>query len=1323
MQNLERRKRQRPSGCGSGRLSEQSDDAIPKGTLWFVGGGEAMRSFIIPIGVLLLTGIVQPLPDASAHRWEADADTRDKLSREFQRLIELGQNAGDPEEQIAALNAALRLESGFGQWPLRTSRAEIKGTILGCLGNSYHSREQGKRADNLEEAIKAYEAALTLLTRQALPQQWATAQHNLGNAYNDRIRGYKADNVELAIQAYQAALTVYTRKGFPKDWAMVQNALANAYTDRVRGSKAENMEVAIQGYRAALTVRTREALPQDWGHTLGNLASAYRQRIKGSKAENVELAIEASKATLTVLSLDTFPQDWAMAQNNLGNAYTDRIKGSKADNLELAIEAFEEALTVRTREDFPEQWAQTQINLASAYNDRIKGSRADNLEAAIKSSDAALTILTREAFPQQWATAQNNLVDAYRNRIKGEKADNLEVAIKAAEAALTVRTREAFPEDWATTQNNLAIVYHDRIKGSRADNLEVTIKAYEAALTIKTREAFPEDWAEAQSNLASAYLDRIIGSRTDNLEAAIKACEAALTVRTREAFPENWAQTQNNLAIAYSNRIKGSKTPNLEAAITAYHSALTVLTREAFPRDWARIQQNLGSAYCDCNKGSKLNNPETAIEAYRAALTVFTPDAFPQDWAGVQYNLANAYRDRIKGAKAKNMETAIEAYRAALTIFTRDAFPRIWAGVQNNLANTYRDRIEGARAENLGAAVRGYEAALTVYTRDAFPRDHLRVTRVLGQSLLDTRDWRPASAAYANARDAFLLLFGEGLEEAEAQDLIAEAGPLFAESAYTAAEMGDLPGALNLLSQGKARLMAISLRQQSLDLPVEKAAQLTEFKTEIREWARRAEINGDEGAQALQHVVRLRQSLAALLKDAFAKQAPTVGAMALARSALPEGGVIAAPIVTKAGGKVLIIAGSRDAPALSMLDLPELTTIRLNEFVKGPADAPKVGGWLGAFNIQYLPEPERSQRNPEWLAAIENIGFGLGKLFVGALAKDLAERNLKPGARLIILPTGTLGLLPLGLAQDTATGSRLGDAYEVAEAPSLEALAVVAGRTGAPEALSLTAAVNPTGLIPRLALPFTETEGILVAAHFNSAATVMLDKFNASPGLTLEALKNKSYWHFSSHGFFDWDDARASGLLMKDEQKLTVGRLLDMRGALGKPRLVVLSACETGIYDAERNPDEFVGLPATFMELGAAGVLGTLWQVDDMATALLMAKFYDLHIDERLSPAAALKAAQAWLRSARRDDLMAYAEKQAQDGRLDPVRLAELETLLQTRRRSPDSHFASTWNILQERGDAAGGRSDASSSNAAADPGSKPFAHPYYWAAFVYTGL
>ncbi|MDT9201580.1 tetratricopeptide repeat protein, partial [Limnospira sp. PMC 1042.18] len=73
--------------------------------------------------------------------------------------------------------------------------------------------------DNIESAIRCYQAALEVFTRTAFPYEWATTQTNLGSAYPDRIRGERADNIESAIRCYQAALEVFTRTAFPYEWA------------------------------------------------------------------------------------------------------------------------------------------------------------------------------------------------------------------------------------------------------------------------------------------------------------------------------------------------------------------------------------------------------------------------------------------------------------------------------------------------------------------------------------------------------------------------------------------------------------------------------------------------------------------------------------------------------------------------------------------------------------------------------------------------------------------------------------------------------------------------------------------------------------------------------------------------------------------------------------------------------------------------------------------------------------------------------------------------------------------------------------------------
>ena len=75
------------------------------------------------------------------------------------------------------------------------------------------------------------------------------------------------------------------------------------------------------------------------------------------------------------------------------------------------------------------------------------------------------------------------------------------------------------------------------------------------------------------------------------------------------------------------------------------------------------------------------------------------------------------------------------------------------------------------------------------------------------------------------------------------------------------------------------------------------------------------------------------------------------------------------------------------------------------------------------------------------------------------------------------------------------------------------------------------------------------------------------------------------------------------------EERLTLADVV-ARSDLGASRLAILSACETGLTDIRRAPDEYLGLPAGFLRAGAPAVVSTLWAVNDFSTMLLMERFY-----------------------------------------------------------------------------------------------------------------
>ena len=73
--------------------------------------------------------------------------------------------------------------------------------------------------------------------------------------------------------------------------------------------------------------------------------------------------------------------------------------------------------------------------------------------------------------------------------------------------------------------------------------------------------------------------------------------------------------------------------------------------------------------------------------------------------------------------------------------------------------------------------------------------------------------------------------------------------------------------------------------------------------------------------------------------------------------------------------------------------------------------------------------------------------------------------------------------------------------------------------------------------------------------------------------------------------------------------------------------LVVLSACQTALGKEIRG-EGLVGLTRGFMSAGAARVVASLWQVDDLATAELMKRCYRAMLKEGKRPSEALRLAQ-----------------------------------------------------------------------------------------------
>ncbi|PYS70332.1 MAG: hypothetical protein DMF69_13845, partial [Acidobacteria bacterium] len=165
----------------------------------------------------------------------------------------------------------------------------------------------------------------------------------------------------------------------------------------------------------------------------------------------------------------------------------------------------------------------------------------------------------------------------------------------------------------------------------------------------------------------------------------------------------------------------------------------------------------------------------------------------------------------------------------------------------------------------------------------------------------------------------------------------------------------------------------------------------------------------------------------------------------------------------------------------------------------------------------------------------------------------------------------------------------------------------------------------------RLLFSRDEAEAILSVTPGQSDLKAL--DFRANRGLAMsDELGKYRVIHFSTHGLLDSRHPELSGLVLSlideaGQPQEGFLRLHEIYNLRLNADLVVLSACQTGLGKEVRG-EGLIGLTRGFMYAGVPRVMASLWQVDDAATAELMKRFYRGVFQDKLPPAAALRAAQ-----------------------------------------------------------------------------------------------
>ncbi len=250
------------------------------------------------------------------------------------------------------------------------------------------------------------------------------------------------------------------------------------------------------------------------------------------------------------------------------------------------------------------------------------------------------------------------------------------------------------------------------------------------------------------------------------------------------------------------------------------------------------------------------------------------------------------------------------------------------------------------------------------------------------------------------------------------------------------------------------------------------------------------------------------------------------------------------------------------------------------------------------------------------------------------------EKRLKPDKLLCIVPDKMLNYLPFA-ALVPQPGKYLVNDYRLLRAPSSSMFIASSQNAVKKEKVaseSLLAVGNPRfdhEEFPNLDdLPSAAKEARAVWALYEPPRAVVLTDTQPTKPLVAERMKKVDVLHFALHSIVDeqspWRSrlilARSGGNSLSGyESVLEANEIYAME--LSQTRLVVLSACETGVgryYGGEGT----IGLSSAFIAAGVPLVIDSLWPIDSDSTTELMIAFHRHRKTGKLSTVEALRQAQ-----------------------------------------------------------------------------------------------
>ena len=787
------------------------------------------------------------------------------------------------------------------------------------------------------------------------------------------------------------------------------------------------------------------------------------------------------------------------------------------------------------------------------------------------------------------------------------------------------------------------------------------------------------------NNLGIGFMNRFKRTgRIDDLNEAIKICKQAVAA-TPEGDP-NLAGNLSNLGSGFMNRFeRAGHIDDLEEAIKIYKQAVAA-TPEGHP-NLANLN-NLGIGFMNrFERTGRIDDLEEAIKVCKQVVQA-TPEGHP-NFAVYLTNLGNGFMNRFKRTgRIDDLNKAIKICKQSVEA-TPEGHPNLAVNL-TNLGNELRKRFELTDCiDDLKDAIRSYRQACGLGLRAA-PEETVHAGRNWQRWAFQRGSWMEVIEAYSFIEHGMEQWISNQFSRMDKSFSLGGVQGLAAQAAYAHFQLDQLKEAVEALEAGRAQLLREALERQRRDLYSLPELGFKDLSEKFIEASGRydallaqahSEIRPADWVEQMEGASREMQSAAESIRKSAGAKHPQYRFF---RKSLPleeiQKQANEAPLVylaaTSSGGMAIIV----NVTHLKVIELLELSNTALRRTVQGPDDEPLLGGYLGAY-MRWRDNCNDLNAKDAWSKTLDKTTRWLWETIMGKVLVYLEAKGIREA---VLIPTGLLGLLPLHAAwtEDLSlpTGRRYAlDDVTFTYAPSAQALFHARQGAGRPTD-TLLAVENPDGT-----LHFTEPEVKSVLSHFPGKYNHLL-RDQARKEAVVQAIGSSHVLHFSTHGLAGWQEAESSRLKLADGD-LILTELFGLH--LDQARLAVLSACETGVPGTEL-PDEVISLPSAWMQAGMPGVVGSLWSVDDMSTAMLMARFYDLWRDDGLSAPEALRRAQIWLRDSTVEELMRHFKVS-----IEPRGF----------RMSADVAKSFYKEVGWE------------------DPKARFFEHPLYWAAFGYTGL